>query len=79
MLTNMDIFFRVWLTSKSFNMVQQTWQKFLNIVGKHHRPKRNLGVVLKTKNKSQVAQILIQEHKCVPVECYVENWPSILA
>ena len=25
------------------------------------------------KNKGQVAQILVQEHKCVPVECYVEN------
>ena len=51
------------------------WQKFLNIVGKHHRPKCNLGVVLK-KNKGQVAQILVQENKCVPVECYVENSPS---
>ena len=49
MLTNMDIFFRVWLTSKSFSMVQQMCQKFLNIVGKHHRPKGNLGVVFKKK------------------------------
>ena len=78
MLTNMDIFFRVWLTSKSFSVVHQMCQKFLNIVGKHHRPKGNLGVVLK-KNKGQVAQILVQEHKCVPVECYVENSPSKLA
>ena len=53
-------------------------QKFLNIVGKHHRPKGNLGVVFK-KNKGQVAQILVQEHKCVTVECYVENSPSKLA
>ena len=78
MLINMDIFFRVWLTSKSFSMVQQMWQKFQNIVGKHHRPKGNLGVVFK-KNKGQVTQILVQEHKCVPVECYVENSPSKLA
>ena len=47
MLTNMDIFFRVGLTSKSFSMVQQRWQKSLNIVGKYHRPKGNLGVVFK--------------------------------
>ena len=73
----MDIFFRVWLASKSFSMVQQMWQKFLNIVGKHHRPKGNLGVVFK--NKGEVAQILVQEHKCVPVKCYVENSPSKLA
>ena len=78
MLTNMDIFFRVLLRSKSFSMVQQMLQKFLNIVGKHHGPKGNLGVVLK-QNKGQVAQILLQEHKCVPFECYVENSPSKLA
>ena len=78
MLTNMDIFFRVGLTSKSFSMVQQMWQKSLNIVGKYHRPKGNLGVVLK-KNKSQVAQILVQEHKCVLVECYVDKSPSKFA
>ena len=30
-------------------------------------------------NKGQVAQILVQEHKCVPVECYVENSPSNFA
>ena len=77
MLTNMDIFFRVGLTSQSFSMIQQRWQKSLNIVGKYHRPKGNLGVVLK--NKGQVAQILVQEHKWVPVECYVENSPSKLA
>ena len=53
-------------------------QKFLNIVGKHNRPKVNLGVVVR-KNKGQVAQILSQEHKCVPVECYIENSPSKLA
>ena len=53
-------------------------QKVLNIVGKHHLPKGNLGVVFKN-NKGQVAQILVQEHKCVPVECYVENSPSKLA
>ena len=52
-------------------------QKFLNIVGKHHRPKGNLGVFFK--NRGQVAQILVQEHKCVPVECYVENSPPTLA
>ena len=77
MLTNMDIFFRVGLTSKSFNMVQQRWQvpKYCR---EYHWPKGNLGVVLK-KNKSQVAQILVQEHKCVPVEYYVENSPSKLA
>ena len=74
MLTNMVIFFRVGLTSKSFSMVEQRWQKSLNIVGKYHRPKGNLGVVLQ--NKGQVVQILVQEHKCVPVECYVENLPS---
>ena len=27
-------------------------------------------------NKVQVAQILVKEHKCVPVEYYVENLPS---
>ena len=47
MLTNMDIFCRVGLTSKSFCMVQQRWQEFLNIVGKYHRPKGNEGVVFK--------------------------------
>ena len=47
MLTNIDIFFRVGLTSKSFSMVQQRWQKSQNIVGKYHRPKGNLGVVFK--------------------------------
>ena len=78
MLTSMDIFFRVELTSKSFSMVQQRWHKSQNIVGKYHQPKGNLGVVDK-KNKGQVAQILVQEHKCVPVECYVENSPSKLA
>ena len=26
-------------------------------------------------NKGQVAQILAQEHECVPVECYAENLP----
>ena len=59
-------------------MVQQMCQKFLNIVGKHHRPKGNLGDVF-FKKKGQVAQILVQEHKYVPVECYVENSPSKLA
>ena len=29
--------------------------------------------------KGQVAQILVQEHKCVPIECYVENSPSKVA
>ena len=77
MLTNMDIFFRVGLTSKSFSMVQQRWQKSQKIVGKYHRPIGKLGVVLK--NKGRVAQILVQEHKCVPVDCYVENSPSKLA
>ena len=66
----MDIFFRVGPTSKSFSMVQQRWQKSLKIVGKYHRPKGNL-----KKNKGQVAQILVQEHKCIPVNCYVENLP----
>ena len=47
MLINMDIFFRVGLTSKSFSMVQQRLQKSINIVGKYHRPKGNLGVVYK--------------------------------
>ena len=47
MLTNMDIFFRVGLTTKSFSMVQQRRQKVINIVGKYHRPKGNLGVVFK--------------------------------
>ena len=78
MLINMDIFFQVGQTSKSFSMVQQRWQKSLNIVGKYHRPKGNVGVVFFL-NKGQVAQILVQEHKCVPVECYVENSPSKLA
>ena len=32
---------------RSFSMVQQRWQKSLNIVGKYHRPKGNLGVVFK--------------------------------
>ena len=77
MLTNISIFFRVGLTSKSFSMVQQRWQKSLNIVRKYHRPKGYLGVVLK--NKDQVAQIFVQEHKCVPVECYVEHSPLKLA
>ena len=77
MLTNMDIFFRVGLTSKSFSMVQQRWQKSLNIVGKYHRPKGNVGGFFL--NKGQVAQILVQEHRCVPVEFYVENSPSKLA
>ena len=27
-------------------------------------------------NKGQVAQILVQEHSYVPVECYVEKSPS---
>ena len=26
-----------------------------------------------------MAQILVQEHKCVPAECYVENSPSNIA
>ena len=70
----MDILFRVGLTSKSFSTVQQRWQRSLNYVGKYYRPKGNLGLFLK--NKGQVAQILVQERKCVPVECYVENSPS---
>ena len=35
--------------------------------------------VLFFNNKGQVVQILIQEHKCVPVECYVKNSPSKIA
>ena len=35
--------------------------------------------VLFLKNKGQVAQILVQEHKSVPFECYVENSLSKLA
>ena len=37
---------------------------------------RNVIKVLFFNDKGQVAQILVQEHKCVPVECYVENSPS---
>ena len=35
--------------------------------------------VLVFNNKDQVAQILIQEHKCIPVECYVGDLPSKFA
>ena len=35
--------------------------------------------VLVFNNKGQVAQILVQEHKWVPVECYVEYSPSKFA
>ena len=35
--------------------------------------------VLVLNNKGQVAQILVHEHKCVLVECYVENLLSKFA
>ena len=35
--------------------------------------------VLFFNNKDQVTQILVQKHKFVPVECYVENSPSTFA
>ena len=38
--------------------------------------KRKVIQVLFFNNKGKVAQILAQERKCVPVECYVENSPS---
>ena len=39
---------------------------------------RKLIKVLFFNNKGQVAKILVKDHKCVPIECYVENLPSKL-
>ena len=39
---------------------------------------RKLIKVLFFNNKGQVAQILVTDHKCVPIECYVENLTSKL-
>ena len=50
----------------------------LNYEGKYYRPKGNLGVVF-SNNKGQVAQTLVKEHKCVPVELCVEILPSKFA
>ena len=40
---------------------------------------RKVCQVLFFNNKGQVAQIPVQEHKCVPVEYYVDSLPSKLA
>ena len=66
------------LTSKLLGRVQQRWQKSLNYEGKYYRPKV-IEALLFFNNKGQVAQILVKEHKCVPVECYVEISPSKFA
>ena len=46
------------------------WRKFLIYAWKYDRPKGNFGVTF-FNNKGQVVQILIQENKSVPAECYV--------
>ena len=77
MLTNMDYI----LTSRTDIKIIKYGSTKVTKVPKLCREMlsdRKVMWVLFFNNKGRVAQILVQEHKCVPVECYVENSQSKL-